>query len=651
MQKAQTAAHRGDVRGALAALLVTLLLAAGWGLVARSSPAGADPGPTGPSAVSPIERVLVVHENISPTALAADATPHDAQYPSLACLAPTSGTAALNTRSGLFTATGQPSDPDTWEPTDLPEGVEVQHLRSDRDLTLSLPPDVQDRTVEAELRNALDPGSGDALLREPLIETVPEVDCPALQEAARSGPRTLIVSVGQSNGQGAQMDGTGLQVLLDTGSGAGALRSPSTRMEGLALLPDVSATVRNAQGLEATERAAGQPLQRAESASPDAAVDVALAAAAFPFSPAIAVVVGVLPGLVGMLVLGIAGLDRAGRVPAWLLRLPRLAVLSVPLLFGVGQWAGFVPWWRAGPWAPLALLAVVGVGTLLLLSGVVAATRVLGGRIRTGLAFGIGAALVLASAAAGSPRHMGALLGPDLVAGGRFYGLSNHLFGLVVGMFLVSLLALLPLVRTARMQAVVALAGGLVVAVVAVAPTMGADFGSTLALLPALGVLVLLVLVRRPRPRHLLWAAGAGVLALAAVLAVSVLDWMRPPDQRSHLGGFIQRVLDGELLEVITGKLQQNLQWTFGQPLLLIALIAALAFSVALLAPGWVRWERMQRWQKDAAVRAVLVAAVVAGWVGWAVNDTGPLLVLPLLAMVLAGMSVLMPTVRRSPSR
>jgi hypothetical protein len=35
---------------------------------------------------------------------------------------------------------------------------------------------------------------------------------------------------------------------------------------------------------------------------------------------------------------------------------------------------------------------------------------------------------------------------------------------------------------------------------------------------------------------------------------ISVVDWARGPDRRSHLGNFVQRILDGDALDVVARK-------------------------------------------------------------------------------------------------
>ena len=45
-----------------------------------------------------------------------------------------------------------------------------------------------------------------------------------------------------------------------------------------------------------------------------------------------------------------------------------------------------------------------------------------------------------------------------------------------------------------------------------------------------------------------------GLATAVAVTAVSVADWSRGPDRRSHLGNFVQRIVDGDALDVVSRK-------------------------------------------------------------------------------------------------
>jgi hypothetical protein len=80
---------------------------------------------------------------------------------------------------------------------------------------------------------------------------------------------------------------------------------------------------------------------------------------------------------------------------------------------------------------------------------------------------------------------------------------------------------------------------------------MGADFGGVIALTPAL-LWLLLVLADIPITWPKLVVAAASALLLVA--AISWLDWLRGPTARTHLGGFFQRVLDGDALNIIIRK-------------------------------------------------------------------------------------------------
>lgn len=77
-----------------------------------------------------------------------------------------------------------------------------------------------------------------------------------------------------------------------------------------------------------------------------------------------------------------------------------------------------------------------------------------------------------------------------------------------------ALLCLFAVVRTPRARVVWTVAVGALVAIVCVAPSMGADFGSMLATIPAFGLLALLVSGIRPRLWHLLALGAGGAVAV-----------------------------------------------------------------------------------------------------------------------------------------
>ena len=80
---------------------------------------------------------------------------------------------------------------------------------------------------------------------------------------------------------------------------------------------------------------------------------------------------------------------------------------------------------------------------------------------------------------------------------------------------------------------------------------MGSDFGGVIALTPPLLWLLLVLSGVKITWLRLLALGGAAVVAIGLI---SGLDWLRGPDRRSHLGNFVQRILDGDALDVVARK-------------------------------------------------------------------------------------------------
>ncbi|MES6118732.1 hypothetical protein U6M47_12790, partial [Cutibacterium acnes] len=72
--------------------------------------------------------------------------------------------------------------------------------------------------------------------------------------------------------------------------------------------------------------------------------------------------------------------------------------------------------------------------------------------------------------------------------------------------------------------------------------------------------------------------------AVAATAALAVLDYLRPAEDRTHLGGFVQTVLDGGAWDVVGRKLEANLRILANNRPLTILAIAGVALVVLLLA-------------------------------------------------------------------
>jgi hypothetical protein len=172
-----------------------------------------------------------------------------------------------------------------------------------------------------------------------------------------------------------------------------------------------------------------------------------------------------------------------------------------------------------------------------------------------------------------------------------------------------------------------------------VLPGLGSDFGGPPALVPAFAYLAL-----RVGGVRITWRRAIAVLAgTAAVLAVVAAgDWLRPPESRTHLGRFVQTVLDGGGWDVVSRKAAQNLGIVTSAPIQLLLPFIAVAVGVVLASPRRWRLEPLAvAYERSPALRPALASLAVLLVVGFAVNDSGAaippvagMLALPLLLAI-----------------
>ena len=113
---------------------------------------------------------------------------------------------------------------------------------------------------------------------------------------------------------------------------------------------------------------------------------------------------------------------------------------------------------------------------------------------------------------------------------------------------------------------------------------------------------------------RLLAVGGSAVLAIGLI---STLDWLRGPDRRSHLGNFVQRIIDGDALDVVSRKAVASAE-TIASPLgLFSVLFSAAVFFLAL------RWVAPRIESQFSTVRPVLIALLATGILGTVLNDAG----------------------------
>jgi hypothetical protein len=334
--------------------------------------------------------------------------------------------------------------------------------------------------------------------------------------------------------------------------------------------------------------------------------------------------------------------------PRVVLRLLRRAGVVVGALPIAGFLANLSPWWRAGSpgWALIGL--VVGwmavIGTLALvprwrhpLIGPMAVVA------------GVTALVIAVDVLTGARVQVSAPMGVQPVVAGRFYGFNNTAFALfAAATILVAVAVADPLVRAGRRRLAAGLVAGtgLVVTVLDGMPGLGSDFGGPPALVPGFTVLALLAAGIAVSWGRLVLIVGGGAVVVSLF---AFLDWLRPAEDRTHLGRFVDTVLDGGLGRVVARKLSQNVDNLGGSWLTLLAL-GGIALVVLVLARPR-RWTRRTAdgesfsWLSSGAplaglgreapmLRPGVTALAVTLGIGFAVNDSG--IVIPALGISVA---------------
>jgi hypothetical protein len=205
-----------------------------------------------------------------------------------------------------------------------------------------------------------------------------------------------------------------------------------------------------------------------------------------------------------------------------------------------------IQWWR---WpVPLAALWLGMIGAAVVAALVL---RRLPIRVRVTVLSGVTFAVLAVDAVTGTILHHGSPLGPSPLSGGRYYGFGNTTFVVFTVHAVLFAAGLASSLRSRHSSVIAVAAVGLVTVLIDAWPSWGADVGGGLAIVPAFGLLGLVVLGHSVGAVRLLLTGAA---AVGAVAVISVLDWLRPAASRSHAGRFVEDVLHGDGMAVVTAR-------------------------------------------------------------------------------------------------
>lgn len=422
---------------------------------------------------------------------------------------------------------------------------------------------------------------------------------------------TLVIVVAPSTPGGHRARGE-LRPLIVAGPGIrhGLLTSASTRRDGIVSASDVSALIAAYLGLaeDGFESGRRPSITVAESDVVAELVDQNTRAVVHDRlrAPVLWIVIG------SFLAVNVAavGMLRSGGVPGWM-----SVILLGALAFPIASYSTRLGAWKAG--APGAWAAMLSVMVLVVAACALLTRRSGDGRRKAATAIlSLTVLLLVVDAGMGGEVQLDSLLGYTSVAGGRFFGFGNLGFAILASCALLVAGSMAD-VRNLRWPSIALL----VVVLVAIAhPSMGADFGGTIAMVPAALLFGLEIFGRRMRARSIPLIALA---AVAIVFLFALLDMARGPGQRSHLGNFLaDAIADPQSIWFIARR-KIGLSVSFSP-----TARWGLAVAGAALVLGYLRGLRGGRWRvilkkADPGQSAGLRALIVAAAVGSLVNDSG----------------------------
>ncbi|WP_246475637.1 hypothetical protein [Brevibacterium renqingii] len=432
--------------------------------------------------------------------------------------------------------------------------------------------------------------------------------------------RTPVVfsSIADGAHEGSSMQAT---MMLRPGQPPGLLTSPSTRQPGLVQVPDLAPTLVELSGAEEMDNAAGAPMTSTSSGSDwkaryQAVLDRQVAVKTQSdlstwFFPVVASL------MVGLL------------ASAWFLRknhrqLVHSGAYRLGVVFAAMPISTYlvntVPWERATN-PDIAMLGALGGWALLL-----GALALLGPWRRHKFGPVLFVSVVTVGVLAydvvtGSQLQMSTLLGEPLLIASRFYGIGNSALALYCCALLLAVAGFASLVAKPLHRILIVTLPVIVSCVLLAAPGLGTKFGSVPTLIIGVTYLVLAVASIRFSLKRLGLTVG---IAGFVMLAVLFLDWLRPPEQRTHFGRFFDSIISGEALNVLARKIGMNIDILTQSWMTLVLPLIIVAVFWAALDPARFGLRGLQdAYRRIPLLRAAMISLAILLGVGTLINDSG----------------------------
>lgn len=300
---------------------------------------------------------------------------------------------------------------------------------------------------------------------------------------------------------------------------------------------------------------------------------------------------------------------------------------------------GMVPWWQAShPKAALSL-AIIGVSAVLTALALLGPWR----RWVAGpMTFLVAATLfvIAQDVVHGSRLQFISLMGLQPVQGGRYFGQGNVAYAVyATSALLLAALIAERLINTGyrRFAATSVAVIGFAVVFVDGFPSWGSDGGGPLAMIPAFAYLTF-----HAAGVSLTWKrlVATGVLTVAVVGSFAVMDYLRPPRYRTHLGNFVANMWGTGKLTGLTRIWTNNWGMLTSTWLNMTVIILVLGLVLFLAMPRLLD-RPLRPMQSHVSFLRYGLTAVAICWLlaflsndsGTAIPPTGLLFLIPLLIL------------------